>query len=180
MKRWPVIGLLVLGATFLGATALSGPIATAAQSVSATITDPLDGQGNVRVHEQGTANVNVANSPTVRLDPTSIHSPTSTRVLFEQAIADTAPHQFDVSSADSIRLIAGGCPSGAGFQVGLDIATLSGPVPLDRIGASCSDGVVKTYNDILSVKLDVVVSNRQNADGTIATFPVDVTVYGRP
>jgi hypothetical protein len=32
---------------------------SAAQSVSATITGPLDGQGNVKVHEQGTANVNV-------------------------------------------------------------------------------------------------------------------------
>jgi hypothetical protein len=57
MKKWPMI--LVLGATFLGATVLSGPIATAAQSVGATITGPLDGQGNVKVHEQGTANVNV-------------------------------------------------------------------------------------------------------------------------
>jgi hypothetical protein len=59
MKKWPMIGLLVLAATFLGATVLSGPIATAAQTVSATITGPLDGQGNVKVHEQGTANVNV-------------------------------------------------------------------------------------------------------------------------
>jgi hypothetical protein len=46
IKRWPMIGLLVLGATFLGATVFSVPIATAAQSVSATITDPLDGLGN--------------------------------------------------------------------------------------------------------------------------------------
>jgi hypothetical protein len=60
MRKWPTIGLLVLGATFLGATVLSGPIAAAAQSVSATITGPLDGQGNVKVHEQGTANVHVA------------------------------------------------------------------------------------------------------------------------
>jgi hypothetical protein len=59
MKKWPMVALLVLSATFLSATVLSGPIASAAQSVSATITGPLDGQGNVKVHEQGTANVNV-------------------------------------------------------------------------------------------------------------------------
>jgi hypothetical protein len=58
MKKWPTIALLVVGA-FIGATILSGPIATAAQEVGATIIGPLDGQGNVKVHEQGTANVNV-------------------------------------------------------------------------------------------------------------------------
>jgi hypothetical protein len=66
MKKWPLVALLVLGATFLGATVLSGPIASAAQSVSATITGPLDGQGNVKVHEQGTANVNVLGNASVQ------------------------------------------------------------------------------------------------------------------
>jgi hypothetical protein len=54
-----MVALLMLGAAILASTVLSGPIASAAQSVSATITGPLDGQGNVKVHEQGTANVNV-------------------------------------------------------------------------------------------------------------------------
>jgi hypothetical protein len=62
MKQWPMIGLLVIGSALLGATVLSEPIASAAQNIGATITGPLDGQGNVRVHEQGTANVNVTNS----------------------------------------------------------------------------------------------------------------------
>jgi hypothetical protein len=65
MRKWPTIGLLVLGAT-LGATVFSGSIATAAQSVSATITGPLDGGGNVKVHEQGTANVNVVGNASVQ------------------------------------------------------------------------------------------------------------------
>jgi hypothetical protein len=180
MKKWSIAGLVVLGAALLGATVLREPIAAAAQSVSANITGPLDGQGNVKVHEQGAANVNVTNSPTVRLDPTSAVAPISTRVLFEQAIGDSAPHEFDASSADSIRLIAGGCPSGSSFQIELDTPTLGGLFPLDRIGVSCSDPVVKIYDRVLSVKLDAVVSNRQNADGSAATFPVDVTVYGRP
>jgi hypothetical protein len=71
MKKWPMFALLVLG-TLLGATVLSGPIATAAQSVSATITGPLDGQGNVKVHEQGTANVNVTNGSLNVASPTPI------------------------------------------------------------------------------------------------------------
>jgi hypothetical protein len=66
MRKWPAIGLLVLGATFLGATVFSGQIATAAQSVSATIIGPLDGQGNVKVHEQGTANVTVTGDVSTR------------------------------------------------------------------------------------------------------------------
>jgi hypothetical protein len=144
------------------------------------ITGPLDGQGNVKVHEQGAANVNVTNSPTVQLDPTSVGASVSTHVLFEQAIDDSAPHEFDVSSADSIRLIAGGCPNGSSFQIELDVPTLAGLIPLDRIGVSCSDPVVKVYDRVLSVKLDAVVRNRQNPDGSAATFPVDVTVYGRP
>jgi hypothetical protein len=66
MRKWPAIGFLVLGATFLGATVFSGSIATAAQSVSATIIGPLDGGGNVKVHEQGTANVNVVGNASVQ------------------------------------------------------------------------------------------------------------------
>jgi hypothetical protein len=54
--------LLVVGATVLGATVLREPIAYAAQAVDSTIVGPLDGQGNVKVHEQGTANVSITNS----------------------------------------------------------------------------------------------------------------------
>jgi hypothetical protein len=58
MKKLSMIGLLV-GAVFLGATVFSGTIASAASNVGTTIVGPLDGQGNVKVHEQGTANVSV-------------------------------------------------------------------------------------------------------------------------
>jgi hypothetical protein len=53
--------LVVVGATILGGTVLREPIAYAAQNAGATIVGPLDGDGNVKVHEQGTANVNVTN-----------------------------------------------------------------------------------------------------------------------
>src|SRR5947207_14881743 len=62
MKKWTFVALLVLGATVLGATVLRAPMADAAQSVSATIIGPLDANGNVKVHEQGTAAVSVVNA----------------------------------------------------------------------------------------------------------------------
>ena len=60
--KWLVVTLIVLGATILGATVLREPIAYAAQALDAKITGPLDGQGNVKVHEAGTAAVDVTNA----------------------------------------------------------------------------------------------------------------------
>jgi hypothetical protein len=57
MRKWTFVALLLVGATILGSTVLREPIANAAQSVDANIIGPLDGNGNVKVHEQGTANV---------------------------------------------------------------------------------------------------------------------------
>jgi hypothetical protein len=62
MKKWLFVVGLVGGSLLLGGTVLREPIAYAAQSVSATIIGPLDANGNVAVHEQGTANVNVTNT----------------------------------------------------------------------------------------------------------------------
>jgi hypothetical protein len=68
--------LLVLLSVVLGATVFREPVAWAAQAVDATIIGPLDGNGNVRVHEQGTANVRVtdnpARSPFVTVRPLSL------------------------------------------------------------------------------------------------------------
>jgi hypothetical protein len=61
MKKCSFVALLLVGATILGSTVLREPIARAAQSLDATIVGPLDGQGNVKVHEQGTANVREQN-----------------------------------------------------------------------------------------------------------------------
>jgi hypothetical protein len=62
MKKWLFAVGLVGGSLLLGGTVLREPIAYAAQSVSATIIGPLDANGNVQVHEQGTADVNVTNT----------------------------------------------------------------------------------------------------------------------
>ena len=55
-----VIGGLLLSVV-LGATVFSTPLAWAAQAVNATIVGPLDANGSVKVHEQGTAAVRSAN-----------------------------------------------------------------------------------------------------------------------
>src|SRR5262245_49319604 len=57
MKKVSLVALLLVGATILGATVLREPIASAAQAVNVSIIGPLDDQGNVKVHEQGTAAV---------------------------------------------------------------------------------------------------------------------------
>jgi hypothetical protein len=63
MSRRAFIGALALVAVsvVLGATVFREDIALATQAVSAEIVDPLDSQGNVKVHEQGTADVRVTN-----------------------------------------------------------------------------------------------------------------------
>lgn len=74
--RRPVIAalLLLLGSAILGATILREPIAGAARLAQSVVISntpdqavPVreqnkDGSGNIKVHEQGTANVNVTNS----------------------------------------------------------------------------------------------------------------------
>jgi hypothetical protein len=60
MKRLHFVALLIVGATILGATVLREPIALAAQIVDANIIGPLDADGNIKVHEQGTPTVNAA------------------------------------------------------------------------------------------------------------------------
>ena len=56
------VALAVLAGVVLAATVFREEVAYAAQAVNATIVGPLDGGGNIKVHEQGTANVNVTNS----------------------------------------------------------------------------------------------------------------------
>ena len=62
MKKRHVVLLLTAAGVVLGATVFREPVAFAAQLVNATITGPLDAQGNVAVHERGVASVNVTNA----------------------------------------------------------------------------------------------------------------------
>jgi hypothetical protein len=76
MKKWHFLALLVVGSAVLGATVFREPIARAAQATATTIVGPLDSNGNVKVHEQGTATVSgtvgiSSSANTVGLDPTA-------------------------------------------------------------------------------------------------------------
>jgi hypothetical protein len=58
MKKMSLAALLLVAATVLGATVLREPVADAASAVlQVNIVGPVDGDGNVKVHEQGTASV---------------------------------------------------------------------------------------------------------------------------
>jgi hypothetical protein len=132
--------LLVLGSVVLGATVLRAPIASAAQSLGATIVGPLDSNGNVAVHEQGTANVNVANAPTVKLGD-------STQVAFEKDMSDNEQATVDVAAYGEIRLVAH-CSNGDIFgtdeQLWIQVSSASPNPPswpfLDIVPVRCSTG----------------------------------------
>jgi hypothetical protein len=114
MKRWSFVALLLVGATFLGATVLREPIASAAQSISANIVSPLDGNGNVAVHERGTADVNVTNRSVAVTPPTpvtagggSLSYPGGTEATFRDQTATAIAVHMD-AGIGALRLFEGG------------------------------------------------------------------------
>jgi hypothetical protein len=88
MNKWLFAIGLVGGSLLLGGTVLREPIAFAAQSVSATIIGPLDANGNVKVHEQGTADVNVTNTDLGVHGTVSVSTPSPISSGARQASAD--------------------------------------------------------------------------------------------
>jgi hypothetical protein len=77
------IGSLLVLSAVLGATVFREPVAWAAQAVDAHITN-LDANGNIRVHEQGTANVAVQGTPSVTVSGTAKVQPVETP--FQQVV----------------------------------------------------------------------------------------------
>jgi hypothetical protein len=67
--------MLICVSVILGATVFREDIAQAAQLVSAEIVGPLDSEGNVKVHEQGTPTVKLHHEGNVVRLPTSRSSP---------------------------------------------------------------------------------------------------------
>jgi hypothetical protein len=101
MKKWSFLALLLLGSAILGGTVLREPIASAAQSVSATIIGPLDGQGNVAVHEQGTADVNVTNASL----PSSANRLILAAEDFHFSVSGSATPWFDTSDCRHVQAV---------------------------------------------------------------------------
>lgn len=128
MKKWTFVALLLVGAAILGSTVLREPIAHAAQSTATTIVGPLDANGNVKVHEQGTVTVN---------------EEITTDLIARQTINSADPVlTVDVSPYREIRLSSNGwgCSGGATVTV-LMMAVESGiSYPIDAI-AVCDAGV---------------------------------------
>src|SRR5262245_23974935 len=62
MKKWPFVVLLLVGATILGGTVLREPIGYAASPFQNVIIGNADNDP-VPVNQQGTANVDVTNTP---------------------------------------------------------------------------------------------------------------------
>jgi hypothetical protein len=94
MRRPALTAIVVVAlGLFSGATVFREQIAQAAQIVGAEITSPLDAQGNVSVHEQGTADINVTNTslpvretgtPTVKVGgPVQTESSDETHTAFD-------------------------------------------------------------------------------------------------
>jgi hypothetical protein len=112
MKKWSFVALLIVGATILGATVLREPIAQAGSTVSATIIGPLDGSGNVKVHEQGTAavheqgtaNVNVTNSsvPTHEQGTANVNVTNSTLSVTPPAATKHDVQLFDCGVGETL------------------------------------------------------------------------------
>jgi hypothetical protein len=103
MKKWSFVALLLVGATVLGATVLREPVAWAAQTMDAKIIGPLDGNGNVRVAQQGTVAATSADANTI---------------LFHSVIpeGESAP-DIDSGNAKQIRIFVRALHSGSFLAV---------------------------------------------------------------
>jgi hypothetical protein len=175
------LALIGLG-VFSGTTVFREGIAQAAQAVTAEIVGPLDAQGNVKVHEQGTADVKVTNRAvpvvgTVDLDVTT------TKLL------GTPPGGLHVGPLD----VEIGTVDTASFSQVRVAADLRDPGPLcelvflhvfmtDASGSArdllkadlCGNSPVTRVLDIPGTALQFLVSNSSGSDVT-----ADVAVWGR-
>ena len=102
MRKLWLVGAIVLLSVVLGATVLREPVAWAASNLNVTIIGPLDGDGNVKVHDQGT--VTVAGSVEVTNDPPTqvvLRSPTSG----DQVLAGSPRfYIFDTTALSAVRV----------------------------------------------------------------------------
>lgn len=145
-KPLAFIALAVLASVVLAATVFREQVAYAAQVLNATIVGPLDGSGNVRVHEQGTANVNVTNSAvTVAPQAADIRS----FGLLSAGPSGSATHAFPPIDASLITLTGmegqgGAIVQNGGFPIlfyatdeGDVVLPLSQPMTVDAFVLNC-------------------------------------------
>ncbi len=184
-RRALIAALMLIGlGVFLGTTIFREDIAYAAQLVSADIVGPLDAQGNVKVHEQGTANVNVTNralavSGTVNVDVTTSKLLATPPGGLPVPTGNTIGiGTVDTASSSQVRIAADARQSPYCNDVFLrvDLEDAAGPSRhlLDIDLCQQQTGVVARVVDIPGTELSFSVQNQGDFDVT-----VDVTVWGR-
>lgn len=121
MAKLLASGGLVLLALILGATVFREPVAWAAQAVDAHITN-LDANGNIKVHEQGTANVAVQGTPTVNVANASLPVTPSyeTQLLVNQSATNGDTLTVPVAAFKTVHLdfdLESGACAGSGAEL---------------------------------------------------------------
>src|SRR6266540_2398383 len=169
-RRALIAALMLIGlGVFLGTTIFREDIAYAAQLVSADIVGPLDAQGNVKVHEQGTVNVDVTTSKLLATPPGGLPVPTGNTIGIGTV---------DTASSSQVRIAADARQSPYCNDVFLrvDLEDAAGPSRhlLDIDLCQQQTGVVARVVDIPGTELSFSVQNQGDFDVT-----VDVTVWGR-
>jgi hypothetical protein len=183
MKKWLLVATLTIGVVTVAATLLVEPIASAAQTVSATTIGPLDGQGNVAVHEQGTAAVKAA-------EPLPVQDPAATRtpahVTVEVHIADGQGHFSQVISVPERKRLLVGYVSGRLFTPATDVDTASLVTDAFALGAppgTTSTGIqffptTVQHGDTLNVVTFGLETHILTLAGTDIRLDVDRAAFG--
>jgi hypothetical protein len=179
-RRKLIAALTLIGlGFFLGTTLFREDIAHAAQLVSAEIVGPLDEQGNVKVHEQGTADVRVMNRAVPIIGTVDLEATTS-KLLGTSAGGDPVLHGTtrSIGSIDTASL--------SQLRVGADARDCYGAVLhadlVDAFGPSRRLlEVPLTFGDTVARVLDVPGTELSFAVSATLEFDchVDVTVWGR-
>ena len=186
MRRQTFIGALMLISlgVLLGTTVLRDEIAQAAQLVSADIVGPLDAQGNVKVHEHGTADVNVTNRALSVSGTVNVHA-TTTKILATPPGGVEVPQGFGnlvaigtvaTASLSQLRIAADlrQFPYCNDVFLHVDLEDAAGPARhLLDVNLCQGDGVSRIV-DIPGTELSFSVENQGDFDVT-----ADVTVWGR-
>jgi hypothetical protein len=180
VRKQTLIGTLVLisASAFLGATVFHEEIAQAAQLVSAEIIGPLDAQGNVKVHEQGTADVNITNRAVTVTGTVDINETTSklldtgpSGVLVSAGAPPVAIGTIDTASMSQVRVAAD--LRSEGECAGLVRLRAAGPAG-ELLSADLTNGLNEVI-DIPGPELSFSLQNEAPSGSCIA----DVTVWGR-
>jgi hypothetical protein len=167
MKKRYVLVLTVLAA-FVGGLVAHQPVADAASLLAVRIASPLDSQGDVRVSQQGTSNVQVTNP----------YAGPRNRILADQRITETSPGgattPIDTRGASSVRIAV---------DFDSEVSRVPDKVclkPLDaqgeelRGGLICNDGSATfVVHDVLAPRIKVVI-----IDSRAGRLDVRVIVFG--